>query len=177
MRTILFYLALLLFLLFWLLILFAWWMTPVFTPLRVNSYEYAFNLSHQVEDVLAIGLPALVSSIILMLIDLWLHRKAELISLGDKMPVVLLALALLSIGLLLSIYLMIIEHLLRGGGAHKFSLLIIDAVLVTLPPSLLLATLLGYDLRKPFLILLLPVVVGSILLKFFYVMNNLKIMF
>lgn len=177
MRTILFYLALLFFLLFWLLMLFAWWMTPIFTPLRVNSYEYAFNLSHQVEDVLTIALPGLVSTIILMLIDLWLHRKAELISLGDKMPLALLALALLTIGLIFSIYLMIIEHLLRGSEANRFALLVVDAVLVTLPPSLLVMTLFGYDLRKPFLIVLPVIVIASILLKFFYVMSNLKIMF
>lgn len=177
MRTILFYLALLLFLLFWLLVLLAWWMTPISTPLHVNSYEYAFNLSHHINDALSIGLPALLSSIVIMLIDLWLHRKTEVISLNDKMPLLLLVLALLTIGLLLSIYLMSIEYVLKGGTANSFGLLVIDAVLVIVPPALLVATLLGHDLRKPFLIVLPIVVIASISLKFVYAMSNLRIMF
>jgi hypothetical protein len=42
------------------------------------------------------------------------------------------------------------------------------------PPALLFATLPGYDLRKPFLIILPLVIVGSLLLKFVYMMSNLK---
>lgn len=177
MRITLFSIALLLFLLFWFLILIAWWMTPVSTPLHVNVYEYVFNLSNHVEEVLTVGLPALLISILLMLIDVWLYRKTEIISLSDKMAIVLLAAALVTIGVVFSIYLMITGRFLKGELPAEFGLLVIDTLLVALPPVMLVATLLGHDLRKPFLITLPLVVAGSLLLKFFYAVANLKLTF
>ena len=179
MRTVSFSIALFLFLVFWFAVLVAAIGTPVSTPIRVNAYEYAFNLSHLVGDAFFTVLPALLVAIALMLVDLFLHRKTPVVSLADKLPIVLLLLSLMTIGEVVNAYLLIMDKTLKAGAGwpNQYGLLILDTLWVSVPPLLLLATLFGHDLRRTFMISLPVVVLGSLTLKFFYLLANLKITF
>lgn len=155
-------------------------MRPQDYPINGSPYEYADHLRTLLELALKFYLPQLLISTALMLIDLFIHRKKEVSSIADKLPIVVLMLNLISIGVILDVWVLMIDRNLRGQGGllpRGAPLLIGDLIIVAVPPALLLACLIGPNLKKPFLISLPIIVMVSLVLKLLYEMVDMKVMF
>jgi hypothetical protein len=178
-RDTFFVIALLIVLVFGFVLFVAAFSTPVHTPIEINGYEYAFNLSRAIDKVIFGGLPALALAAVLLWINVFLRRNLAPPDKLDKLSIILLAILLFLVGFGLDLYMLALDRILVGHGRlpKGSAFLMVDMTLVLIPPLLLSQILLGRQLRKLFLITLPVIVVISLALKFLYAASHMKMTF
>lgn len=144
------------------------------TEMRCATVAYSFIRSTANWLIKWYFIPVLPA--LLLIIVMLTHLGHNLT--GTETEIATLSLLLITIiyGPILNLLILLAESfVLLRGLPNGFIFLFLDFLIVCLPCGLLFFTVLGYDLRMHFLYSLLPVIVLSLCLKFYFSLANFKL--